>query len=186
MFCDEAAEIGDPIEALRQGLTATDEVDVMIRPEGGYQGSGAVAAHPRTCAPRILRADTAQHHRTGVVQPRWGLDGRDRRPVQGPHEPAAVDFVADPLSKHRPAVLRPARRAPQNLGCNQPLEPSFPDLLDEITSQTTPVEVLQHSRRLGGRCSVVSARLRPGPAPASCSGPAVPRPLRRGHTREPT
>ena len=36
VFCDEAADIGNPIEALQQGLTAADGIDILIGPEGGF------------------------------------------------------------------------------------------------------------------------------------------------------
>ena len=36
VFCDEAADIGNPIEALQQGLTAAEGIDVLIGPEGGF------------------------------------------------------------------------------------------------------------------------------------------------------
>src|SRR5437870_6768842 len=36
VFCDEAADIGNPIKALQQGLSATEGIDVVIGPEGGF------------------------------------------------------------------------------------------------------------------------------------------------------
>jgi len=36
VFCDEAADIGNPIQALQQGLTANDGIDILIGPEGGF------------------------------------------------------------------------------------------------------------------------------------------------------
>ena len=36
VFCDEAADIGNPIKALQQGLSAVEGIDVVIGPEGGF------------------------------------------------------------------------------------------------------------------------------------------------------
>ena len=36
VFCDEAAEISNPVEALQQGLTAAEGIDILIGPEGGF------------------------------------------------------------------------------------------------------------------------------------------------------
>src|ERR1700682_3655030 len=36
VFCDEAAEVGNPLQALQHGLTASEGVDILIGPEGGF------------------------------------------------------------------------------------------------------------------------------------------------------
>src|ERR1700680_5050541 len=36
VFCDEAAELANPLEALRNGSGVADGVDVLIGPEGGF------------------------------------------------------------------------------------------------------------------------------------------------------
>src|SRR3989440_371240 len=61
VFCDEAADIGNPIETLQQGLTAADGIDVVIGPEGGFsvEERALLLRQPRTLrlslGPRILR-----------------------------------------------------------------------------------------------------------------------------------
>ena len=86
VFCDEAAEIGNPIEALRQGLTATDGIDVVIGPEGGFaeEERALLLRQPRTLrlslGPRILRADTAGVAALALVQAALG-------DLQGPGQP---------------------------------------------------------------------------------------------------
>jgi 16S rRNA (uracil1498-N3)-methyltransferase len=78
VFCDEATEIGNPIEALQQGLTAVDGVDVLIGPEGGFAEEERVLLlrQPRTLrlslGPRILRADTAGVAALALVQAALG------------------------------------------------------------------------------------------------------------------
>src|ERR1700738_1740878 len=36
VFCDEAADTSDPLQALQGGLTASDGIDILIGPEGGF------------------------------------------------------------------------------------------------------------------------------------------------------
>jgi 16S rRNA (uracil1498-N3)-methyltransferase len=78
VFCDEASEIHDPIEALRQGLTAADGIDVLIGPEGGFadEERTLLLRQPRTLrlslGPRILRADTAGVAALALVQAALG------------------------------------------------------------------------------------------------------------------
>jgi 16S rRNA (uracil1498-N3)-methyltransferase len=73
LFCDEAADIHDPVEALRQG-TAADGIDVVIGPEGGFadEERALLLRQPRTLrlslGPRILRADTAGVAALALVQ----------------------------------------------------------------------------------------------------------------------
>ena len=78
VFCDEAADIGNPIEALQQGLTAAEGIDVLIGPEGGFadEERAALLRQPRTVrlslGPRILRADTAAVAALALVQAALG------------------------------------------------------------------------------------------------------------------
>jgi 16S rRNA (uracil1498-N3)-methyltransferase len=78
VFCDEAAEIGNPIEALLQGLTAAGGIDVVIGPEGGFaeEERALLLRQPRTLrlslGPRILRADTAGVAALALVQAALG------------------------------------------------------------------------------------------------------------------
>src|ERR1700692_1070322 len=65
VFCDEAADTSNPLEALQSGLTAPGGIDVLIGPEGGFaeEERAILLRQPRTLrlslGPRILRADTA-------------------------------------------------------------------------------------------------------------------------------
>jgi 16S rRNA (uracil1498-N3)-methyltransferase len=78
VFCDEAADISNPIEALQQGLTATDGIDVVIGPEGGFaeEERALLLRQPSTLrlslGPRILRADTAGVAALALVQATLG------------------------------------------------------------------------------------------------------------------
>jgi 16S rRNA (uracil1498-N3)-methyltransferase len=78
VFCDEAVEIGNPIEALRQGLTANEGIDVLIGPEGGFaeEERTLLLRQPKTLrlslGPRILRADTAGVAALALVQTALG------------------------------------------------------------------------------------------------------------------
>jgi 16S rRNA (uracil1498-N3)-methyltransferase len=78
VFCDEAADTGNPIEALRQGLSATEGIDVLIGPEGGFaeEERALLLRQPRTLrlslGPRILRADTAGVTALALVQAALG------------------------------------------------------------------------------------------------------------------
>jgi 16S rRNA (uracil1498-N3)-methyltransferase len=78
VFCDEAADIANPIEALRQGLTATAGIDVLIGPEGGFadEERALLLRQSRTLrlslGPRILRADTAGVAALALVQAALG------------------------------------------------------------------------------------------------------------------
>ena len=78
VFCDETAEIGNPIEALQQGLTAAHGIDVLIGPEGGFAEEERVLLlrQPKTLrlslGPRILRADTAGVAALALVQAALG------------------------------------------------------------------------------------------------------------------
>ena len=78
VFCDEAADIENPFEALQQGLSATGGIDVVIGPEGGFAGEERtlLLRQPRTLrlslGPRILRADTAGVAALALVQAALG------------------------------------------------------------------------------------------------------------------
>jgi 16S rRNA (uracil1498-N3)-methyltransferase len=77
VFCDEAAELSDPLEALK-GETGTRGVDVLIGPEGGFSDDerALLARKARTLrislGPRILRADTAGVAALALVQAALG------------------------------------------------------------------------------------------------------------------
>ena len=74
VFCDEAAEVRDPVQALQQELTATGGIDILIGPEGGFaeEERALLQRQPRTLrlslGPRILRADTAGVAALALVQ----------------------------------------------------------------------------------------------------------------------
>jgi 16S rRNA (uracil1498-N3)-methyltransferase len=68
IFCDEEAEIGDPLTALGNVKTKFGNalsLALLIGPEGGFDPSerealvGAANVLPISLGPRILRADTA-------------------------------------------------------------------------------------------------------------------------------
>lgn len=75
IFCDEDAEPGDPVEALR-GVCGTSGggVGLIVGPEGGFdeEERRALLALPRrlrlSLGPRILRADTAAVAALALVQ----------------------------------------------------------------------------------------------------------------------
>jgi 16S rRNA (uracil1498-N3)-methyltransferase len=78
VFCDEATEVADPLQALQQGLTATEGVDILIGPEGGFaeEERAVLLRQPKTLrlslGPRILRADTAGVAALALVQAALG------------------------------------------------------------------------------------------------------------------
>src|SRR5262245_33144641 len=78
VFCDEAADIHDPIEALRQGLTAAEGIDSLNGREGGFseEERALLLRQPKTLrlslGPRILRADTAGVAALALVQAALG------------------------------------------------------------------------------------------------------------------
>jgi 16S rRNA (uracil1498-N3)-methyltransferase len=77
VFCDEAADLGDPLLALQQGA-ATDGIDVLIGPEGGFaeEERTLLSRQPKilrlSLGPRILRADTAGVAALALVQAALG------------------------------------------------------------------------------------------------------------------
>jgi 16S rRNA (uracil1498-N3)-methyltransferase len=78
VFCDEAAEVADPLQALQGGLTAPDGVDILIGPEGGFaeEERALLLRQPQilrlALGPRILRADTAGVAALALVQAALG------------------------------------------------------------------------------------------------------------------
>jgi 16S rRNA (uracil1498-N3)-methyltransferase len=78
VFCDEAAEVSDPVLALQQTLPAADGVDILIGPEGGFaeEERALLRRQPKilrlALGPRILRADTAGVAALALVQAALG------------------------------------------------------------------------------------------------------------------
>jgi 16S rRNA (uracil1498-N3)-methyltransferase len=78
VFCDEAADSANPLEALQGGVTAAKGVDVLIGPEGGFaeEERALLLRQPLTLrlslGPRILRADTAGVAALALVQAALG------------------------------------------------------------------------------------------------------------------
>jgi 16S rRNA (uracil1498-N3)-methyltransferase len=72
-FCDEASDVKNPVEALRQ-MTAAEGIDILIGPEGGFaeEERALLLRQPKTLrlslGPRILRADTAGVAALALVQ----------------------------------------------------------------------------------------------------------------------
>jgi 16S rRNA (uracil1498-N3)-methyltransferase len=77
IFCDEAADVANPLQALRGGA-ATDGIDILIGPEGGFaeEERALLLRQPRilrlSLGPRILRADTAGVAALALVQAALG------------------------------------------------------------------------------------------------------------------
>lgn len=78
VFCDEASDVENPVEALQRGATAADGIDVLIGPEGGFaeEERALLLRQPKTVrlslGPRILRADTAGVAALALVQAALG------------------------------------------------------------------------------------------------------------------
>ena len=78
IFCDEAADSANPLQALQSDGMASDGVDVLIGPEGGFAEDerALLLRHPRilrlSLGPRILRADTAAVAALALVQAALG------------------------------------------------------------------------------------------------------------------
>jgi 16S rRNA (uracil1498-N3)-methyltransferase len=78
VFCDEAAEVKDPIQALRNGSGTSGGIDVLIGPEGGFaeEERALLLRQPQilrlALGPRILRADTAGVAALALVQAALG------------------------------------------------------------------------------------------------------------------
>jgi 16S rRNA (uracil1498-N3)-methyltransferase len=77
VFCDEAADLTNPLQALHRG-PATGGIDILIGPEGGFaeEERTILLRQPRTLrlalGPRILRADTAGVAALALVQATLG------------------------------------------------------------------------------------------------------------------
>ncbi|MDE2362750.1 MAG: 16S rRNA (uracil(1498)-N(3))-methyltransferase [Hyphomicrobiales bacterium] len=78
VFCDEGAEIADPIAALRTQSGGVGKAALLIGPEGGFEEKerALVLSAPRvlrlSLGPRILRADTAAVAGMTLVQSVFG------------------------------------------------------------------------------------------------------------------
>jgi 16S rRNA (uracil1498-N3)-methyltransferase len=78
VFCDEAADVTDPVLALRGEQAAPGGIDILIGPEGGFaeEERAVLLRQPRTLrislGPRVLRADTAGVAALALVQAALG------------------------------------------------------------------------------------------------------------------
>jgi 16S rRNA (uracil1498-N3)-methyltransferase len=78
VFCDEAAAVADPVQALRGQQAASGGIDILIGPEGGFaeEERALLLRQPRTLrlslGPRVLRADTAGVAALALVQAALG------------------------------------------------------------------------------------------------------------------
>src|ERR1700712_1971530 len=78
VFCDEAADTANPLQALQGVAAASGGIDVLIGPEGGFaeEERANLLRQPRTLrlslGPRILRADTAGVAALALVQAALG------------------------------------------------------------------------------------------------------------------
>ncbi len=84
VFCDEAAEAMDPLQMLQNAPSASNGIDVLIGPEGGFaeEERALLVRQPNilrlSLGPRILRADTAGVAALALVQAALGdWSGRD-------------------------------------------------------------------------------------------------------------
>jgi len=90
VFCDEAAAIADPLQALRKAPPGSQGVDVLIGPEGGFAGEerATLMRQPQTLTlslgPRILRADTAGVAALALVQAALGDWSGSQTAPKGP------------------------------------------------------------------------------------------------------
>jgi 16S rRNA (uracil1498-N3)-methyltransferase len=94
IFCDEAADAANPLQALQSGLAASNGIDVLIGPEGGFaeEERAILLRQPQTLrlslGPRVLRADTAAVAALALVQAALG-------DWTGPGQPGKVAVLAD-------------------------------------------------------------------------------------------
>jgi 16S rRNA (uracil1498-N3)-methyltransferase len=78
VFCDEAADVADPFQALRGERETGGGIDILIGPEGGFaeEERALLLRQPRTLrlslGPRVLRADTAAVAALALVQAALG------------------------------------------------------------------------------------------------------------------
>ncbi len=74
VFCDEAADVANPLQALQAGRAVSQGIDVLIGPEGGFadEERAILLRQPQilrlSLGPRILRADTAAVAALALVQ----------------------------------------------------------------------------------------------------------------------
>jgi 16S rRNA (uracil1498-N3)-methyltransferase len=87
VFCDEAADVADPWQALRGNPPGVRGIDVLIGPEGGFaeEERALLLRQPRilrlSLGPRVLRADTAGVAALALVQAAlgdWGTPDTNR------------------------------------------------------------------------------------------------------------
>jgi 16S rRNA (uracil1498-N3)-methyltransferase len=77
VFCDEVADVANPLQIL-QGAKATEGIDILIGPEGGFaeEERAVLLRQPKilrlSLGPRILRADTAGVAALALVQAALG------------------------------------------------------------------------------------------------------------------
>src|SRR4051794_34554258 len=77
VFCDEAADVDSPLQALQQ-RSASSGIDILIGPEGGFadEERSLLLRQPQilrlSLGPRILRADTAGVAALALVQAALG------------------------------------------------------------------------------------------------------------------
>jgi len=78
VFCDEAADVANPWQALQGERMGSNGVDILIGPEGGFaeEERGMLLRQPRilrlSLGPRVLRADTAAVAALALVQAALG------------------------------------------------------------------------------------------------------------------
>ncbi len=78
VFCDEAADVENPVRALQSHQAARSGIDILIGPEGGFAEDERtlLCRQPQTLrlslGPRILRADTAAVAALGLIQATLG------------------------------------------------------------------------------------------------------------------
>ena len=83
IFCDEAAELENPVQSL-QGAGMAEGIDVLIGPEGGFaeEERALLLRQPKilrlALGPRIMRADTAAVAALALVQAVLGDWGGER------------------------------------------------------------------------------------------------------------
>ncbi|WP_407187306.1 16S rRNA (uracil(1498)-N(3))-methyltransferase [Bradyrhizobium centrosematis] len=74
IFCDEAAELENPVQSLQAARAAGHGIDVLIGPEGGFaeEERALLLRQPKilrlALGPRIMRADTAAVAALALVQ----------------------------------------------------------------------------------------------------------------------
>jgi 16S rRNA (uracil1498-N3)-methyltransferase len=78
VFCDEAADVVNPLQALQRDQTASNGIDVLVGPEGGFaeEERAILLRQPNilrlSLGPRVLRADTAAVAALALVQAALG------------------------------------------------------------------------------------------------------------------